>query len=222
MSAGACMTQAGGAKALQGVLLYAGLALLSAGVAADAELLAAGERVFNEVAGLGCKTCHGEYAEGDLGVGPVIRGARIGNVQAAVEAVGEMVAIRAAMGEPEIRAVSAYLEYLGGLQVVRTLSKRGRFVPAEQAVHPGTPLQIIVKNSATVPHTYIGEGMGMTPLTIPGRSAAAFVWQAPQEEGDYVIACTDCLLEEVFTIRVSEEAKPFVGAKPATRLTDAQ
>jgi hypothetical protein len=190
--------------------------------AQDSALIEEGRKVFNEVAGLGCKTCHGEYAEGDLGVGPIIRGAKAGNIQAAVEAVGEMVAIRAAMGEEEVKAVSAYLSHLGTLQVVRTLSKRGRFVPKEQAVHPGTTVQIIVKNSGTKPQTYLSENMGIEPFIVQGRSTAAVIWESPKEEGTYTLACADCKLDDIFTVSLSNSAKPFIGTKPDTKLTDAE
>jgi len=190
--------------------------------AQDSALIEEGHKVFNEVAGLGCKTCHGEYAEGDLGVGPIIRGAKEGSIQAAVDAVGEMVAIRAAMGEEEVKAVSAYLSYLGTLQVVRTLSKRGRFVPKEQTIYPGTTIQIIIKNSGTKPKTYVSESMGIDPFIVQGRSTAAVVWKSPKEERSYTIACIDCKLDDVFTLVVSNSAKPFIGTKPDTKLTDAE
>jgi mono/diheme cytochrome c family protein len=68
---------------------------------------------FSTVAGVGCTTCHGEYAECDLGVGPYIRGATEGFVHAAVDATNEMVIVMTAITDAEIKAVSAYLVHLG-------------------------------------------------------------------------------------------------------------
>ena len=87
---------------------------------------------------MGCKTCHGDYAEGDLGVGPFIRGAPEGMIRASIDATGEMIVVKNVITEDEIKAVSAYLGHLGTLQVARTLAKRGRFVPAEFSTRPGT------------------------------------------------------------------------------------
>ena len=66
--------------------------LLAAGVNADDTLIKRGELVFNTVANIGCAGCHGAFAEGDLGVGPYIRGASDGAVRAAIEGIGPMVA----------------------------------------------------------------------------------------------------------------------------------
>jgi mono/diheme cytochrome c family protein len=122
--------------------------------AADDGQLAEGTRVFSEIAGVGCKTCHGEYAEGDVGVGPYIRGATEGTIRAAIDATGEMIVIKSAITEDEIKAVSAYVGRLGSMQAVRTLAKRGRFLPAELSIRPGTAVQLIIQNSSIQPHTF--------------------------------------------------------------------
>lgn len=187
---------------------------------AEADLVTQGEKVFNEVADIGCKICHGDFAEGDLGVGPFIRGASRGSIQAAIDAIGEMIAIRHVITEEEVKAVSAYLEYLGGLQVIRTLSKRGRFVPNSAAIHPGTFVQLIIKNSSTQAHHYTSDNMEIEPMEVAGRSTNSLIWQLPQEQGLYTIRCTDCKLDDQFSIEISDKVKPFIGAKPKTRLTN--
>ena len=88
----------------------------------------AGRQVFNGVAGIGCKSCHGDFAEGDLGVGPYIRGASEGAIRAAIEGIGEMVAVKTVITDEQVSAVSDYIAHLGTMQVARTLSKRGRFL----------------------------------------------------------------------------------------------
>jgi mono/diheme cytochrome c family protein len=187
---------------------------------AQSDLAEQGEVVFSEVAGLGCKSCHGEYGEGDLGVGPFIRGATEGSIRAAVEGIGEMVAVRVSIKDEEIAAVAAYLAELGGYQVARTLAKRGRFLPGSMDIYPGTNVQVIIKNSGVAAATFTSDDMDIGDMTIPGRSTAEQVWQAPGEEGSYSIYCTDCKLKDQFyTINVTSSAKQFLGSMPDLNLT---
>jgi mono/diheme cytochrome c family protein/DNA-binding beta-propeller fold protein YncE len=170
----------------------------------DDPLLAEGKRVFNEVAGVGCKTCHGEYAEGDLGVGVFMRGASEGTIRAAIEAIAEMVVIKNAITEDEIKAITAYVEHLGTMQVARTLAKRGRFIPESITVEPGARLQVVIQNSGFQSQTFSSDSMGVEELVIPARSSGSIEWQAPNSEGEYTLQCTDCKLEgETYTVRVS-------------------
>jgi mono/diheme cytochrome c family protein len=170
----------------------------------DDPLLAEGKRVFNEVAGVGCKTCHGEYAEGDLGVGVFMRGASEGAIRAAIDAIAEMVVVKNVITEDEIEAISAYVEYLGTMQVARTLAKRGRFIPGEITVKPGASLQVVIQNSGFQAQTFATDSMEFDDLAIPARSSGSIEWQAPGEEGEYTLYCTDCKLKgETYTVRVS-------------------
>ena len=172
-----------------------------------------GRRVFQEIAGIGCRSCHGDFAEGDLGVGPFIRGASEGAIRAAIEGIGEMVAIKTLISDDEIKAVSGYMRHLGSLQVARTLSKRGRFLPDMTQARPGTKLQLVIRNAGIDAANYASDNMGIDPMTIPGRSVGSFEWQAPDEEGEYSLYCTDCKLEDqAFVIRVHAAAP----APPAT------
>jgi mono/diheme cytochrome c family protein/DNA-binding beta-propeller fold protein YncE len=168
---------------------------------------AEGRRVFESVAGIGCKSCHGEFAEGDLGVGPYTRGATEGAIRAAIEGIGEMVAIKTVITDEEIKAVSEYLRHLGGLQVARTLSKRGRFLPGATEVRPGTPVQVVIRNAGTAPAQYASDNMDIESFTVPGRSTGSFEWRAPETEGEYSIYCGNCKLsDQQFTINVHEGA----------------
>jgi len=191
-----------------------GLTNYSAAIADDAEI-EAGRQVFRTVAGVGCKTCHGDYAEGDLGVGPFIRGATEGTIRASIDATNEMIIIKTTITDDDITAVAAYLNYLGSLQVVRTLSKRGRFIPETTSVRPGAQLQLIVKNSGVAPATYTSADMDVEEWVIPGRSTADIEWQAPVAEGEYSITCTDCKLKDqyfVISVDANAPAQPGVAA----------
>lgn len=191
--------------------------------AADDELLAEGARVFGTIAGIGCKTCHGEYAEGDVGVGPYIRGATAGMIRAAIEATNEMIVVRNVISDEEIRAVAAYVGRLGSMQVARTLAKRGRFLPAEISIRPGTGTQLIIQNSSVEAHIFKSDNMGIDELTIAGRSSGALEWNAPQVEGEFTLYCTDCALkDQFFTIRVDSAAAEFKATVPASKLASGE
>jgi mono/diheme cytochrome c family protein len=186
-------------------------------LASDDNSFAEGASVFSTVAGVGCKTCHGEYAEGDLGVGPFIRGATEATIRAAIDATGEMVIVKNAISDEEIQAVAAYVGYLGSMQVARTLAKRGRFLPAEFSTRPGTGLQLVIKNSSVSPHTFKSDNMGIDEITIPGRSTGSIEWQAPDAEGEFSLYCTDCKLrDQFFTLHVDMSADEFKGFTPAS------
>ena len=179
----------------------------------DDDLLSKGARVFNEIAGVGCKTCHGEYAEGDLGVGPFIRGATEGTIRASIDATTEMTVVKNVITEDEISAISAYISHLGTMQVARTLAKRGRFMPAEISVRPGTLVQVVIQNSGFQPYTFSSDNMGVEELVIPPRSSGSIEWQAPDAEGEYSLYCTDCKLKnELYILRVDSNAREFRGA----------
>jgi mono/diheme cytochrome c family protein len=188
---------------------------LAAGVNADDALIKRGELVFNTVANIGCAGCHGAFAEGDLGVGPYIRGASDGSVRAAIEGIGPMVAIKAVITEEETKAVAAYVNYLGAAQVARTQIKRGRFVPDTFATQPGTSMQIVVQNAGFSARSFQSENLGVDGLSVPARSAESFLWQAPEQEGEYSLYCTDCKLkDQLFTIKVDKSARKFIAIAP--------
>ncbi|MCH7852822.1 MAG: cupredoxin domain-containing protein [Proteobacteria bacterium] len=204
------------------VLIIAGF--LSPALAQDNDdsQLAAGERVFNTVAGIGCKTCHGEYAEGDVGVGPYLRGASEGAIRAAIDATGEMVVIKSVITEDEIKAVVAYVGKLGTLQPVRTLAKRGRFLPQEISIRPGTGVQLIIKNASIQPHTFKSDNMNIEELVIAGRSSGSLEWRAPETEGEFAVYCTNCKLkDQLFVIKVAASAAPFRQVAPVGTTTDS-
>jgi len=205
--------------------LIAALLLLPASLlqAAEDELLAEGARVFSTIAGIGCKTCHGEYAEGDVGVGPYIRGATAGMIRAAIDATNEMIVVRNVISDEEIQAVAAYVGRLGSMQAVRTLAKRGRFLPAEISIRPGAGTQLIIQNASVEAHVFKSDNMGIDELTIAGRSSGAVEWSAPANQGAYTLYCTDCALkDQFFTIRVDPAAAEFKATVPASKFAGGE
>ncbi len=196
--------------------------LMASPVQADEDgQFAQGVNVFNTVAGVGCKTCHGEYAEGDVGVGPYIRGATEGTIRAAIDATGEMIVIRNIITEDQIKAVAAYVGNLGSMQAVRTLAKRGRFLPGEISIRPGTEVQLIIQNASIQPHTFKSDNMDIDDLMIASRSSGSLEWRAPETEGEFSLYCIDCKLkDQFFIVRVAANAAEFRPAVPATDATN--
>jgi len=200
-------------------LSFTVLLAVSTAVLADEDLLAEGARVFSDVAGVGCKTCHGEYAEGDLGVGPYVRGATEGTVRAAIDAIPEMVVVKNVITEAEISAISAYVSYLGTMQVARTLAKRGRFIPEEISIRPGTNVQLVIQNSGFQAYTFKSDNMGIDVVTIPARSSGSIEWRTPDSDGEYSLYCTDCKLKDQFyTVHVDSGAEEFRAITPAAEV----
>ena len=198
-------------------------ALLACGLATPltahaVELTETGRRVFEEIAGIGCATCHGQFAEGDLGIGPYIRGASDGTIRAAIDGVTEMIVIKNVISEKEISAVAAYLRDLGSTQVARTLVKRGRFIPETISVRPGMSLQVIINNAGFAAASFVSEDMEIAELSIPGRETASFVWQAPDADDTFSLSCIDCKLkDQFFSINVDSNAPEFKGLVQAAQ-----
>ncbi len=183
-------------------------------VSADDESIARGKIVFDTVAGIGCKTCHGEYGEGDLGVGPYLRGATEGAVRAAIEGIDAMVAIKNVINEEQTIDVSNYVNSLGATRVVRSMAKRGRFLPDTITVPPESSLRIVINNASFSPKNFASEDFDLDGgLGIDARTTNSFVWTSP-ESGEFKVYCTDCDIDgEFLTVTVDPNApkpKPFV------------
>jgi mono/diheme cytochrome c family protein len=204
------------------LLLIAAFLLPASAQDNDDSQLAAGERVFNTIAGMGCKTCHGEYAEGDVGVGPYLRGASEGAIRAAIDATDAMVVIKSVITDDEIKAVAAFVGKLGSMQPARTLAKRGRFLPGEISIQPGTDVQLIIQNSSIQPHTFKSDNMDIGELLVAGRSSGSLEWHAPEGEGEYSLYCIDCKLkDQLFLVKVDASAAAFRQVVPVSKAADS-
>lgn len=178
-----------------------------------AALIENGRNVFLTAGEVGCAACHGDYGEGDVGIGPYMRGMNAEAIRAAVESIAEMEFLRAEMNGTRIRQIAAFTEWLGDHQLVKTLAKRGRFIPDRVAVRPGTLIQFVVNNSSRFPRTFVSEDMGIEEINVDGRAAAEFVWTAPAEEGVFTLRCEDCRVKgQKLTVEVSNAAPEFVPA----------
>lgn len=178
--------------------------------APDAALLEKGKEIATTVAGIGCTGCHGTYGEGDVGIGPYIRGVDLAKVQATIAGVNQMAFLKEELTAEDARAVSAYFSWLGSLQLVKTLVKRGRILPQSAEVQPGTGVQLIISNANTRSFTFAAKELGLPEITVEGREDREIIIAAPDKEGSYEIACLDCQAKnQKFTLKVSKAAAPL-------------
>lgn len=185
----------------------------------DKLLIEKGREVFLTAGGVGCIACHGRYAEGDTGIGPYNRGVGEPVIRAALESVEAMKLLPGELSDAQIKQIAAYYQWLGQLKLVKTLIKRGRFVPEHLEIHPGTRIQLVLNNASTASRLFISDNMGIGPVTVEGRQAVDVVWEAPQKEGLYTLACADCeLADQKLTIEVTKKAPKFIPAMVVSKL----
>src|SRR5229473_877464 len=204
----------GSVVSVSAMLAIAGSALALAAAALPAladeqlDLVEQGRQIFETVAGVGCKACHGPFAEGK--VGPTNRGVNEATIREALAKIGPMQFLREQLADEDIKRVAAYTEWMGQHLLVRSLLKRGRFIPDAISVHPGTPVQLVIENTGSEPATLVAEGMPVTTSTIPARDTVSVIWTAPQTEGKSTIGCSDCKIKDgSLTIEVTKAAKPY-------------
>jgi mono/diheme cytochrome c family protein len=168
-----------------------------------------GKKLYETIGGVGCIACHGSYGEGKLG--PTNRGVNEATVREALSKIGAMQFLHEQLTEDDIKQLAAYTEWMGRHMLIKTLLKRGRFIPETVSVYPGTPVQLVVENTAAEPSTLSGEGVAAAPQTIPGRETGSIVWTAPEAEGKLTLACSNCKTKDgLLTIEVTKAARPYV------------
>jgi mono/diheme cytochrome c family protein len=175
----------------------------------DLAMVEQGRQIFETVAGVGCKACHGPFAEGK--VGPTNSGVNEATIREALAKIGPMQFLREQLAEEDIKRVAAYTEWMGRHMLVKSLLKRGRFIPDAISVYPGTPVQLVIENTGSEPATLAADGISVAAPTIAARDTASIVWTAPETEGKSTVACSDCKIKDgSLTIEVTKTAKPYI------------
>jgi mono/diheme cytochrome c family protein len=175
----------------------------------DLAMVEQGRQIFETIAGVGCKACHGPFAEGK--VGPSNRGVNEATIREALAKIGPMQFLREQLAEEDIKRVAAYTEWMGRHMLVKSLLKRGRFIPDAISVYPGTPVQLVIENTGSEPATLAADGISVAAPTIAARDTASIVWTAPETEGKSTVACSDCKIKDgSLTIEVTKTAKPYI------------
>jgi mono/diheme cytochrome c family protein len=175
----------------------------------DMAMVKQGRQIFETIAGVGCKACHGPFADGK--VGPSNRGVNEATIREALAKIGPMQFLREQLVEEDIKRVAAYTEWMGRHMLVKSLLKRGRFIPDAISVYPGTPVQLVIENTGSEAATLAADGISVATPTIAPRDNASIVWTAPETEGKSTIACSDCKIKDgSLTIEVTKTAKPYI------------
>lgn len=185
---------------LASLLLVAGLSTANAQEEWDPERLSEGQRVYLEIGSTGCSACHGKFAQGDLGIGPAIRGVDAVRIQNALEAAREMSFLLPIMTQEDVDNVAYYLTYLDTLHPVKATLRGEAFAPEEVTVPPDTDVQVVVENGNRTECSLQVEGRTDEPLLIEGRDIGAVVFRSPAE-GAFNAFCSE-IPDVVFTIRV--------------------
>jgi len=179
----------------------------------DMAMVKQGRQIFETIAGVGCKACHGPFADGK--VGPSNRGVNEATIREALAKIGPMQFLREQLVEEDIKRVAAYTEWMGRHMLVKSLLKRGRFIPDAISVYPGTPVQLVIENTGSEAATLAADGISVATPTIAPRDNASIVWTAPETEGKSTIACSDCKIKDgLLTIEVTKTAKPYIPPPP--------
>lgn len=175
----------------------------------SAALVNKGHKIATTVAGIGCTGCHGTYGEGDMGIGPYIRGVSQAKIEATIAGVAQMSFLKKELDPAEVKAVAAYFSWLGSLKLVKTLVKRGHFLPESVEVPPGVGVQLVISNAGTRPYQFSAEKLGVSEFTVKGRDDQEVILATPVAEGDYVLKCLQCTPEnQNFIIHVTKAAAP--------------
>src|SRR5262249_9906535 len=99
---------------------------------------------------------------------------------------------------------------MGRHMLVKSLLKRGRFIPDAISLYPGTPVQLVIENTGTEPATLAADGISVAAPTIAARDSTSIVWTAPEIEGKSTIACSDCKIKAVpLRSGVPKPASPY-------------
>lgn len=180
---------------------------MPAAAAGDDALIQQGKQVFETVAGVGCKACHGDFGEGKIG--PANRGATEETIKAALANIEAMSFLRSQLSDEAIRQVAAYTSWMGQHKLVRILVKRGRFIPPVTQIYPGTPVQLVIQNTSTASNKIESDDIKAASLEVGPRDKASIVWTAPQQEGKLTISCKGCRSDGAATLEVTSKAKPY-------------
>src|SRR5574341_1424917 len=165
------------------LVLVGGLLVFSAASSdsgPDEELIAQGRIVFEENAGgvgFGCAQCHGHFGMGDLQVGPNNRGASEERIRKGFATRDQMSFLR--LTDEEIKAVAAFLGYLGKLQPVKVAIEDSQFEPKQVAVPANRQIQFIFDNKDGEACNLFGEEAGIKAKSLEPGKVHDLVWMSP-------------------------------------------
>lgn len=158
----------------------------------DPELVAIGREVFEVTAGgVGCASCHGHFALGDIGIGPDLRGSDEERIRGGLEAVEVMEFLVTQLTDADIKALAEFLGYLGTLSPASFVRTGGVFEPTELRLPTAAQAQLIIQNKDRTACTFELAESGLEAKEIARRSAADWIWTTPETPVTYTGACAE-------------------------------
>ncbi len=156
----------------------------------DEEMIAQGRVVFEENAGglgFGCAQCHGHFGMGDLQVGPNNRGASEERIRKGFATRDQMSFLR--LTDEEIKAVAAFLGYLGKLYPVKIAIRDSQFEPNRVSVPASREIQFIIDNKDGEACNLSSEEPGIKGKNLEPGKVDDLVWQSPSKAGTFTAQC---------------------------------
>ncbi len=156
----------------------------------DEELIAQGRIVFEENAGglgFGCAQCHGHFGMGDLQVGPNNRGASEERIRKGFATRDQMSFLR--LTDEEIKAVAAFLGYLGKLHPVKVAIQDSQFEPKQVTVPANRQIQFIFDNKDGEACSLSSEEAGIKAKNLEAGKVDDVVWQTPAKAATFTARC---------------------------------
>lgn len=173
---------------LVGGLLAVGGAFSDSGPEED--LITQGRIIFEENAGglgFGCATCHGHFGMGDLQVGPNNRGASEERIRKGFSTRDQMSFLR--LTDEEIKAVAAFLGYLGKLQPVKIVIKDSHFEPNQVSVPANRQIQFILDNKENEVCSFFSKEAGIKEKRLEPGKVDDVVWFSPDKGTTLTARC---------------------------------
>ena len=154
------------------------------------DLIAQGRIVFEENAGglgFGCAQCHGHFGMGDLQVGPNNRGASEERIRKGFATRDQMSFLR--LADEEIKAVAAFLGYLGKLHPIKVAIQDSQFEPNRVSVPANRQIQFIFDNKGNEACNLSSEEAGIKAKSFEPGKVDDLVWQSPAKPTTFTARC---------------------------------
>lgn len=154
------------------------------------DLIAQGRIVFEENAGglgFGCAQCHGHFGMGDLQVGPNNRGASEERIRKGFATRDQMSFLR--LADEEIKAVAAFLGYLGKLHPIKVAIQDSQFEPNRVSVPANRQIQFVFDNKDNEACNLSSADAGIKEKSLEPGKVDDVVWQSPSKATTFTARC---------------------------------
>lgn len=169
-------------------------------------LIAQGRLLFEETAGgdgVGCAVCHGHFGMGDEQIGPNNRGASEERIRKALATVDRMGFLH--LTDEEIKAVAAFLGYLGKLYPVKIAIEDSQFEPNRVVVPANRQIQFIFNNKVNEACNFSSTEAGVKEKTLEAGKVDDVVWQSHAKAAVFTAKC-DSRHGVILTVEVKTNA----------------